>query len=178
MNIENTFIQGLKLLHLTEYNDTRGSFLKIFNKDLFLENNLETNFKESYYSISHKNVIRGMHFQIPPHEHIKLVYVNKGSILDVVIDIRKNSETYGKIYQLKISENNNTLIYIPVGCAHGFLSLEDNTMITYLQTSCYSNVCDKGIKYNSFGMEWGIKNPIISDRDLSFPNFSNTNFNF
>lgn len=168
MKIENTFIEGLKLIHPGNIKDNRGSFTKVFNEEFFKANNLDTNFKESYYSISQKHVIRGMHFQIPPAEHTKLVYVNEGSILDVVLDIRQNSPTYGKYFKIKISNAKSTIIYIPAGCAHGFLSYEDNTIVTYLQTSTYNQSLDKGIKYDSFGMEWGIENPIISDRDNSF----------
>lgn len=178
MEIENTFIPGLKLIHLNEFKDLRGSFIKVFNEEFFTENRLEHNFKESYYSISAKNVIRGMHFQISPFEHMKLVYLNQGKILDVVLDIRKLSPTYRQYFSIKLNTENPILIYIPVGCAHGFLSLEDHTMVTYLQTSCYNNECDKGIKYNSFGMNWGTENPIISERDISFPNFPDTNFIF
>jgi len=178
MEIKNTFIEGLKIIHLKEFKDNRGSFIKVFNEDFFLKKGLETNFKENYYSNSAKNVIRGMHFQIPPAEHTKLVYLNQGKIIDVVLDIRKSSPTYGKHFSIKLITEDPILIYIPIGCAHGFLSLEDNTMVTYIQTSCYNNDCDKGIKYNSFGMKWETENPTISARDLSFPDFSNTNFNF
>lgn len=178
MEIKNTFIEGLKLIHLNEFKDFRGSFLKVFNCDFFRENELETDFKESYYSISHKNVIRGMHFQIPPAEHTKVVYVNQGAILDVILDIRKNSKTFGKYFSYRISKENPTLVYIPIGCAHGFLSLEDHTMVTYFQTSAYNSAYDKGIRYDSFGMDWGVKKPIMSVRDLEFPDFSQTNYNF
>ncbi len=178
MEIENTFIQGLKLIHLNKFTDNRGSFIKVFNKDFFAENGLETNLKESYYSISARNIIRGMHFQIPPADHTKLVYVNGGAILDVILDIRKKSLTYGKYFKIKIDSDNPVLIYIPVGFAHGFLSLENNTIVTYLQTSVYKPQFDKGIKYNSFEMDWGIKKPIISERDLGFPEFADINFSF
>ena len=176
MEIENTFIDGLKLIHLKQFKDIRGSFLKVFNHDLFQENNLITDFKESYYSISAKNVIRGMHFQIPPYDHTKLVYVNQGAILDVVLDIRKKSTTYGQYFNIKIDISNPVVVYIPIGCAHGFLSLEYNTMVTYMQTSVYNQSCDKGIQYNSFGMDWGVNKPIISERDLVFPNYNDISF--
>ena len=176
MEPENTFIEGLKLIHLKRFADNRGSFIKVFNTDLFEKNNLQTNFKESYYSVSSKNVIRGMHFQIPPFEHTKLVYVNQGTILDVVLDIRKESATYGKYFSIQLDYKTPTLVYIPVGCAHGFLSLEDNTMVTYMQTSVYHPASDKGIHYNSFGMDWNVESPILSDRDLLFPDLCDTNY--
>lgn len=178
MRIEETFIPGLKLIYLNEFIDNRGSFVKIFNKDLFVEHGLETDFKESFCSVSAKDVIRGMHFFIPPFEHTKLVYVNNGSMLDVILDIRKQSPTYGQHYKVRVDRENLILVYIPVGCAHGFRSLEDNTMVTYLQSTCYNSEFDKGIKYNSFGMDWGLDNPVISQRDLTFPDFKDAHFDF
>jgi dTDP-4-dehydrorhamnose 3,5-epimerase len=171
MEIENTFIEGLKLIHLNRFNDQRGSFLKVFNAGFIEKENLAADFKESYFSVSAKNVIRGMHFQEPPFEYIKLVYLNQGIILDVILDIRKKSPTYGKFFKIEVSEKNPLAIYIPVGCAHGFLSKLDNTMVTYLQTSVYHSESDKGIKYDSFGMAWDIKNPVISERDNNFTAF-------
>lgn len=109
-----------------------------------------------------------MHFQLPPYEHTKLVYLNSGKILDVVLDIRKTSKTFGQHFSIQMNIENPTLIYIPVGCAHGFLSLEDNSMVSYLQTSVYNKDFDTGILWNSFGMEWKTENPIVSDRDNSF----------
>lgn len=178
MLIIETFIPGLKLIHLNKFTDARGRFLKVFNKDFFAENNLESNFKESYYSISTKNVIRGMHFQLPPAEHTKLVYLNQGKILDVVLDIRKSSPTFGQHFLIELNTKNPILIYIPIGCAHGFLSMEDHTMVTYLQTSVYNKECDAGILWNSFGMEWKIEKPIISERDNSFIKFETFNTPF
>jgi len=168
MQIEDTFIKGLKIIRLNKFTDQRGSFLKVFNKDFFKENNLVTDFQESYFSVSQKNVIRGMHFQVPPFEHTKLVYLNQGAVTDVVLDIRKNSETFGKYFSIKLTEEEPVAIYIPIGCAHGFISHSDNSMVTYLQTSVYNAASDQGIRYDSFGMDWGISNPIISDRDLGF----------
>jgi dTDP-4-dehydrorhamnose 3,5-epimerase len=171
METENTFIEGLKLIRLDRFADQRGSFLKVFNADFFSKNNLPADFRESYFSVSKKDTIRGMHFQAPPFEHIKLVYLNQGKIVDVVLDIRKNSKTYGEFFTIDISEENPVAVYIPTGCAHGFLSMEDNTMVTYLQTSVYNKESDQGIKYDSFGLDWKIKNPVISGRDKRFVSF-------
>lgn len=171
MEIENTPIEGLKLIHLDKFVDERGTFFKVFNSDFLVNNGLESYFLESYYSISRKNVIRGMHFQKPPFEHTKLVYLNQGKVLDVVLDIRKKSKTFGKCFSLTLNKHNQILIYIPKGIAHGFLSQEDNSMISYLQTSVYNKDSDSGILWNSIGVEWGVENPIISDRDNSFSIF-------
>lgn len=172
MEIINTKIKGLYIIKNNILKDDRGSFVKIFNFDEFKKLNLCKNFKESYYSISKKDVIRGMHFQKPPFDHEKLVYVNKGSILDVVVDLRKNSNSFGEFVSIDISDKNGVSVYIPRGCAHGFLSLEDNSIVIYNVSTVYSKEHDTGIKYDSFGMEWGIKEPIISNRDLSFESLS------
>jgi len=172
MKIEEAYIEGLKIIHLDKFSDNRGSFLKVFNFEFFKENCFRTDFKESYFSVSNKNVIRGMHFQIPPFENVKIVYLNQGRIIDVVLDIRKNSKTYGQYFTTEISHNNPILIYIPIGCAHGFLSLEDNTIVSYIQTSIYDSKSDQGVRWDSFKMNWAIINPIISDRDYSFKRFS------
>jgi len=173
MELETTFIEGLHILHLNKIADNRGGFIKMFNEAFFLEHNLTTLIKESYFSISHKNVVRGMHFQTPPADHTKLVFVNQGTITDVVLDIRKQSATFGKYYSLEISADKPKLVYIPSGCAHGFLSKEDNTIVSYMQTSVYNKECDMGILWNSFGMDWETESPIISGRDAAFSCFNN-----
>lgn len=168
MEITPTKLNGVFVIETDLFEDERGTFVKVFNSDFFKDNNLSVDFKESFYSISSKDVIRGMHFHLPPKEHSKLVYVTNGSILDVVLDLRKNSPTYGQYESLELSQKNHKMMYIPVGCAHGFLSLEDNTCTVYLQTTTYSRECDSGINVRSFGMSWLVKNPIISTRDQGF----------
>lgn len=168
MKITDTPIYGLRILEPKIFEDNRGKFIKTFTKDFFLEKGISINIQETYYSISHKDVIRGMHFQTPPYEHIKLVYVPFGRILDVVIDLRKNSLTYGKYFSIELSSENGKILIIPEGLAHGFKSLEDNTNVTYMQTTCYSPNNDDGIRYDSFGFDWQCDNPKISDRDLLF----------
>lgn len=172
MKILNTPIQDLKILEPRIFEDSRGQFVKTFTDEFFKLQGLDINIKETYYSISHKNVIRGMHFQIPPDEHIKLVYVPYGEIIDVVLDIRKNSPSYGKFFEIKLSAENRKVLIIPKGLAHGFKSLKNDTNVTYMQTSCYSPNNDKGINYNSFGFDWKCSNPKLSDRDLSFPSLN------
>ncbi len=167
-----TPLEGLKIIQTRVFEDNRGIFKKIFSAEEFKQLGFTTDLKESYFSVNKKDVIRGMHFQIPPADHVKIVYVVSGKIIDVVVDIRKNSVTYGKVFSVELTHENGRYIYIPKGFAHGFLSLEDNTIVHYLQTSCYNTECDRGISYNSIDFNWGIKNPIISERDLSHPDFS------
>ena len=173
MKIIETPIKGLYILETINFQDIRGGFQKLFNFDFFKENNLDTDFKEFYYSVSQKYVIRGMHFQLPPFDHTKLVYVSRGKIKDVVLDIRKDSKTYGKYFSIELDDNKAQYMYIPKGLAHGFVSLEDGSIVNYAQTSCYSKEHDCGILYNSFGFDWGIENPIISGRDTTFEKLEN-----
>lgn len=172
ISVIDTGFEGLKIIETNHFQDERGFFHKFFSKDAFSTFGLDTDFKESYYSINKKNVIRGMHFQIPPVDHTKLVYVTSGKILDVVLDIRKNSATFGKYFSVELSADVAKAVYISKGFAHGFLSLEDNTCVHYMQTSCYDQERDCGIKYDSFGYDWGVKEPILSVRDLQHYGFN------
>jgi dTDP-4-dehydrorhamnose 3,5-epimerase len=109
-----------------------------------------------------------MHFQLPPFDHEKLVFVPKGSIIDVVVDLRKNSSTYKKYISVELSDKNKKSIFIPKGLAHGFKSLEDNTITVYNVASEYKPKADAGIYYSSFGFEWEVEEPTISKRDAEF----------
>lgn len=171
--ILDTPLEELKILQTRVFEDNRGVFKKIFSSQEYKQLGLTDELRESYFSVNKKDVIRGMHFQVPPADHIKIVYVLSGAIKDVVLDIRKNSKTYGEVFSLKLSAEDGKFIYIPKGFAHGFVSLEDNTIVHYLQTSCYNAECDCGISYDSIGYDWNLKNPIVSGRDLSHPKFEN-----
>ena len=171
INILPLEIEGVHLLKNFTAVDDRGCFVKTFNESAFEKYKLQTNFKESYYSTSKKDVIRGMHFQLPPDEHEKLVYVTNGTILDVVLDIRKNSPTYGKHISVSLTEGSDS-IYIPKGCAHGFLALTDNATVIYNVSTIYKPESDSGILWNSFGFDWlGTEQPVISGRDQEFATF-------
>lgn len=178
MTIEKTPIEGLLILHTDNFQDNRGGFQKLFNHDFFAEHGLAADFKEFYYSLNRKNVVRGMHFQTPPAEHVKLVYVSHGRIRDVVVDIRKNSETYGRTFSIEIDAEQGRYLYIPVGLAHGFVSLEDDTIVNYAQTSCYDREHDCGIDSMSVGIDWGVSELIRSGRDLTFPKLEDFNSPF
>lgn len=156
--------------------DCRGVFIKTFNQSLFQKIGINPSFKEAFYSVSKKNVLRGMHYQSDPYGVAKLVYCPKGKVLDVFLDLRRDSSTYGKFDYCNVSENDRRAVFIPTGVAHGFLTLDDDSIVSYLQSEEYNCGADSGILWNSFGMEWGIENPIISDRDKSFVNFSNLIF--
>lgn len=178
MEIIHTPFEGLYVLGTVNFQDSRGGFQKLFNEEFFAANNLAYEFKEIYYSVNNKNVIRGMHFQVPPFDHVKVVYVSRGCILDVVVDIRKHSATYGKCFFIRLDAQNGKYLYIPQGFAHGFLSLEDGTIVNYAQTSCYEKEHDCGIASDSIGFDWGVEFPIRSGRDLTFPRLSDFNSPF
>lgn len=178
MNLIKTPIDGLMVLQTENFQDNRGGFQKLFNRDFFVEHGLAVDFCEFYYSVNHKNVVRGMHFQTPPADHVKLVYVSNGRILDAVVDIRKHSNTYGRTFTIELDSIHGRYLYIPKGLAHGFVSLEENTIVNYAQTSCYNRNHDCGIDSMSVGIDWGVAEPIRSGRDLTFPALKDYNSPF
>lgn len=165
MNFKELDIPGVFLITNFYTNDSRGIFVKPFSINM---NSIKIDIKETYYSISHKGVVRGMHFQIPPMEHSKLIYVTSGEIVDVILDLRENSVTYNSHLAIKINAH-KCAIFLPPGIAHGFISKKNNTTVVYNQSTTYSKNHDHGILWNSFGYDWGENNPIISKRDNNFP---------
>lgn len=172
IEITSSNIKGLYVIRTKLFNDDRGSFRKVFNHDIFKANGICADFKEFYYSKSRKGTVRGMHFQIPPADCDKLIYLSKGTILDVSIDLRISSPTFGTVFSIPIDDSSGTALYLPKGVAHGFKALEDDSILNYAQTFCYSKEHDTGILYSSIDFDWQIENPIISERDLSFPSLS------
>ena len=149
--------------------DNRGKFIKTFHCDAFKELGLETNFLEDFYSISVKNVIRGMHFQLPPEDHVKLVYCAEGKVMDVILDLRKSSPTYKKFHVVYLNGDIGNCVYIPKGFAHGFKVLTEHSAVIYKTTTVFSAKLDSGILYNSFGFDWECEQPILSEKDKSLP---------
>jgi len=169
MNFIKTKLDGVFEIINSKFEDHRGSFVKTFNKEIFYENGLNYDFKESFYSVSKQNVLRGMHFQLPPHDHAKLVYVVDGDVLDVVLDIRKGSPTYGSYFSTRLSSKNAKSLYIDKGFAHGFLTLSTSATVVYLTSTGHAPKYDAGVRWDSFGFDWnGIQNPVTSIRDSSF----------
>ena len=180
MRVESTSIEGMKKLNLNPSNDLRGKFVKIYNEDIYSESGISLCIREQYSSISNKGVIRGMHFQLPPYDCDKLVTVIDGSVIDVVLDLRKNSSTYLKWQEVMLCKEKPEALFIPKGCAHGFLALEDQSCMLYNVSSVYNADFDAGILWNSFGYEWRETNPLMSSRDQKFPRLEEFNnpFNF
>jgi dTDP-4-dehydrorhamnose 3,5-epimerase len=169
MVVQATEFEGVFLIDNFSAEDERGLFVKTFNDKSFKDFVLDFQIRESYYSVSKRDVIRGMHFQLPPLDHEKLVFVMQGAILDVVLDLRKNSATFGECMGVELSEENRQAIFLPKGVAHGFKSLKNNTITVYNVSSIYDAEHDRGVLYNSFGFDWELEHPILSNRDLSFP---------
>jgi dTDP-4-dehydrorhamnose 3,5-epimerase len=172
MVIEKTSLEGVYIIQNKSFRDDRGIFVKTFHNDIFRKSGLESSFMESFYSVSKKNVIRGMHFQTPPYDHNKLVYVVDGKVLDVAVDIRKNSKTYGKYFSLILSGDNCKALYLQQGFAHGYLTLSQSATMLYMTSSVHDKDHDTGIKWDSFGFDWNVKSPIISDRDRDLANLN------
>jgi dTDP-4-dehydrorhamnose 3,5-epimerase len=150
------------------FSDNRGYFFESYKRSEFVAAGINDEFCQDNGSVSQKNVLRGLHFQNAPYAQAKLVRVTSGRILDVAVDVRKNSPNFGKHIAVELSAANRKMLYIPVGFAHGFLALEENTEIHYKVTSEYNKASESGIIWNDSDLKiaWGIENPIISDKDL------------
>jgi len=152
--------------------DERGCFVKTFHRDVFRAHGLVTEFAEEYYSSSRRGVIRGLHFQTPPHEHTKIVYCVSGSVTDAVVDLRKGSPAFGQHVLLELSADKANMVYLPPGVAHGFCVRSETALLMYKVTTVYAPHHDAGIRWNSAGIPWDVREPILSPRDLSFPTFA------
>jgi dTDP-4-dehydrorhamnose 3,5-epimerase len=176
MEIVNSPIPDLLIIKPKVFEDARGYFYESYNAALFQQHNVDVNFVQDNQSLSQKNVLRGLHFQNPPHAQGKLVRVIKGSILDVVVDIRKKSPTYGQHFNIELNEKNKIQLWIPVGFAHGFLTLENDTVFSYKCTNYYNKTSEYCIFWNDsdIAIKWGIDNPLLSEKDkmgVPFKNF-------
>jgi len=169
MKLKPTPIQGLFVVTSPNSFDARGLFVKPYNREQFQSNGLACNFDETFYSTSKKNVLRGFHLQLPPHDSKKLVWVSNGSVLDVALDLRKESKTYGDCFSTELSSNNFKAMYIPEGVAHAFYVLGNEATVFYQVGKCYSAIADSGIKWDSAGFSWPCEYPTISDRDQELP---------
>lgn len=152
--------------------DERGSFVKIFHQGWFEQHGLRSDFVEQYYSVSHRGVLRGLHFQKPPAEHAKLISCLEGNVLDAVVDLREDSPTFGQHVLKELSSAACNMLYLAEGLAHGFYVLSETATLVYSVTSVYSPEYDSGIHWKSAGIDWPAENPIVSKRDRSLPRLS------
>jgi len=178
VNVKETNLKGCFVLEPAVFNDERGYFMESFNKEKFkaaIGSNID--FVQDNQSISNKGVIRGLHFQKPPFSQAKLLRVIRGEVIDIVVDIRKESSSYGKHFKIRLSESNKKMLYIPKGLAHGFLAVEDNTVFVYKCDQYYKKEAEAGIIYNDpdLGIDWefSAEQIILSEKDKELPLFKN-----
>ena len=175
MEVKKTKINGVFLIKPQVFKDNRGHFFESFNSKKFNEaTGLDVQFVQDNQSLSSKNVLRGLHFQHPPFSQAKLVSVIKGEVLDVVVDIRKESDTFGEYIAENLNEENHHQLFIPEGMAHGFLTLKDDTIFSYKCSNYYDKGSEDGIIWNDSNLkiDWKIKNPLVSEKDQLAQNFA------
>ncbi|MBK6775659.1 MAG: dTDP-4-dehydrorhamnose 3,5-epimerase [Flavobacteriales bacterium] len=168
MIVEPTPILGLLVLQPNIFSDPRGWFLESFNARAFAEAVGDTvEFVQDNESCSSAHVVRGLHFQLDPHTQGKLVRVVRGAVLDVCVDIRKGSKTFGEHYSVRLDGVDKKMLWIPAGFAHGFHALEEGTVFNYKCTAYYEKSADRTLLWNdpALGIDWGIADPVLSDRD-------------
>jgi dTDP-4-dehydrorhamnose 3,5-epimerase len=166
-------ISELKLLQPNIYSDERGYFFESYNYETFKSLGISDLFVQDNQSFSKKNVIRGLHLQVPPFAQAKLVRVIQGAVLDVAVDLRRASPTYGQHFSVVLSAENQLQFYIPVGCAHGFAALEEDTIFAYKCSNFYHKDSEKSILFNDkdLNINWNVENPIVNEKDLQAMRF-------
>lgn len=173
-------IDGLILVIPQVFRDKRGFFMERFKHSDFAKASITEHFVQDNHSKSAKDVLRGMHYQKEPSAQGKLVYCIKGKIFDVVVDIRKGSPSFGKWRGIDLSDENDYMLYVPKGFAHGFLVLSDEATVIYKCTGEYSKENERGIIWNDpvVNINWPVESPVLSDKDKQFPLLKNADINF
>ena len=174
MKFNQTSLAGAYTIELDRIGDDRGFFARFFCVDEFSGEGLISNFVQINNSLTkNRGTLRGMHYQLPPAAEVKVVRCIKGSLFDVILDLRPDSATFGQWFGDTLSAENRRMMYVPEGFAHGFVTLEDNTEAFYLVSKAYAPEQERGIRYNDpeFGIEWPIKPVEISGKDENWPDF-------
>jgi dTDP-4-dehydrorhamnose 3,5-epimerase len=175
MNITETIIPGTLIFEPKIFADDRGYFFESYNKQHFLKAGIDVEFVQDNQSLSQKGTVRGMHAQSAPFEQGKLVRVIQGRVMDVIIDARKGSPAYGRHIAVELTADNNQQLWVPPGCLHGFVTLQDNTIFTYKVTNYYHKDAEVGVIWNDpeLAIGWGIaeKDAILSPKDQVLPDF-------
>lgn len=177
MELIKELLPGCFLLEPKKFEDQRGCFVKTYHQGLCAALGVNLEIREEFYSISHRNVVRGMHFQLPPHAHEKLVYCTRGAVRDVLLDLRQGN-SYGTVASAEISGENGHIIFIPRGIAHGFVALVDESLMLYKCSTEHKPSHDAGILWDSFGFEWSVETPVVSARDSAHPTLADFNSPF
>ncbi len=168
MEAEPTRIAGCGVIPLFHHADDRGEFVKVFQAGAASDADAAV-IAELFWSRSVRGVVRGLHFQVPPHAHHKLVSIVSGAALDVVVDLRVGSPTYGETVTMTLDATRPTAVTVPIGCAHGFQATADDTVIIYATSTEHAPESDCGIRWDSIGLRWPIADAVVSARDDSFP---------
>lgn len=173
-------IEGPLVIQPKVFGDRRGYFFESYSRGDFESFGINPDFVQDNQSLSNKGVLRGLHFQKPPFEQGKLVRVITGAVQDVIVDIRKDSRTYGKSFSIELTEDNKTMLWIPPGFAHGFCTLEDGTIFSYKCTELYHPEAEDGLLYNdeSFHISWRLTDVQLSKKDEHYPPFTTFNSPF
>jgi len=174
MIFEETGIEGVWLLEPERFEDERGFFARTWDREEFASRGLNPAIAQCSVSFNHKaGTLRGLHYQAAPHEEAKLVRCSSGAIFDVAVDLRPESPTYKKWFGAELSAENRAALYIPEGCAHGFLTLSDSTEIHYQISATYVPEAGRGVRWNdpAFGITWPGEVTVMNDRDRSYPDF-------
>ena len=174
MVFDATRLDGAYVLMLQEQADERGSFARAYCQRAFAEHGLESVMVQANVSLNHRaGTLRGMHYQVAPSEEAKLVRCTRGSIVDVIVDLRPGSPTYLEHLAVELSAANRHALYVPPMCAHGFLTLEDDTEVSYLVSAFYDPDSERGVRYDdeAFGIPWPRPVAVISPKDASWPSF-------
>lgn len=175
MRFTGTALQGAYVIDLEPVEDARGSFARVWDQRAFARKGLETRIAQCNTSHNvHRGTLRGMHFQHPPYEEVKLIRCSRGSLFDVIIDLRPGSATYRQWFGVSLSADNRRMLYVPRGMAHGFQTLEDDTEAFYFMSEFHVPDAEAGVRYNdpAFGIDWPLGEPTaISDKDRSWPDF-------
>lgn len=172
MQLQPTPIPGCFVIAPTMFEDERGRFVKVFHESQFAEHGLVASYAEEYYSVSRNGVLRGMHFQRPPFDHVKVVLCTAGRVLDAVVDLRRGSPTYGGHISVELSAARGNMLYIPRGLAHGFFVPDGEATLVYKVETVHAPTHDAGIAWNDCGVVWPTTNPILSPRDRGFRGLS------
>ena len=169
MKIVDQPLPGVYLIEAPKFEDLRGYFAKPFSQASLEKIGIDFTCKESFYSLSKKDVIRGMHYQDFSYPQDKIVYCTSGSILDVVVDVRTNSEYFNQPKSVSLQSSDSRILYIQSGIAHGFLSQSDNSLVHYCISTNYDPLLDMGVDWSSICFDWPVDNPILSSRDRLHP---------
>jgi len=173
MTFHTTPFEGLLILEPRIFRDNRGYFFESYNQSAFDQVAKPVGFVQDNQSMSNKGVLRGLHFQRAPYGQGKLVRVARGAVLDIAVDIRKTSSTFGNFFSMELNDKTNTMLWIPEGFAHGFLTLEDNTLFLYKCSGQYNKESESGIRYDDpeLKINWNENNPVLSEKDLQLPSW-------